>query len=182
MFYIADSALINTAQWLVRQVELLTPVSHKNMNRGLLFINLFFAIVFLLEIIKGLIEGSIFPLFFIFMSLNQKEVHKMLKEEEVNETVLPKCIYERKFQRVCNLLTLFSFLFVVSMMFNKLQNLQVFQEIKTDFIFVSSVFVGSSFIIVVAEYFLCTMPLPPGEKERQKLEREMKKTAPQGAS
>lgn len=165
MFSTIDNPLINLFQWIIRQFELFTPITRKNIiDVNLIIIKwllvgwaillILFSILFPSSMLSYYLFAC-YPFWFIY-SLTKKTY-----ERQVQNNLLPQEILTRKDKR---LICLICFLFF--QLFNN-------WTIETRFMVIPFVS-GFYFFLACVEYFLCTKPLPPGEKEKKKVEREIK--------
>ena len=98
------------------------------------------------------------------MKSNEKSMRDMIKSQKEMPGVLPKEIVTR-----ITIRKIFWLLVLSWLIYNRFVEFSLFTE-----------FAGLStpFFTLFVEYMLCTTSLPPGEKERQKQEKEMKNLAP----
>lgn len=181
MFSTIDNYLIHLAQWIVRQLELFTPITRKVIGDALLS---FHSATILLCFWAGVSHASkaislssnssvfwstlwITNAFFVVSFVEilfHKRAARIIKTKQKDGS-LPCEILVRKKERFLSLLFLY-ILFCFSVIFALLPNNTISLE---DFVFV--VLISGDFLL---EYFFCTTSLPPGEKERKKVEREMR--------
>lgn len=185
MFSDIDNKLIALAQWVERQFELLTPVSRKDLIS--VAINMFCTCV-VIHLLFQLVVNYQRPAYLLLVGIvawylydKQAELRKESKKEE-KQGVLPAAINERRFPRLLWLYAaVINFLFSIPKAFFLLTI-----DFEDDLVSLLSWVYLMSFIVVpialsLAEYLLCTTSLPPGEKERKKQEKEMRKAVPTAA-
>ncbi len=209
MFSVIDKILINLAQWLVRQVELYTSATRKE-----IFLS-FFSLCFLIEIafittttgyvvsvvctyayvfyrdlilpIEAIISVTINTSLYVaeyfvwIFSLNFWR-HQMTLAKSVpnNEESLPQAILIRKKVRAICMLGFMSSLVILVYFLPTDGSWNVTDFLK---IHLPLTCVHGYFACSSAvEYLLCTTTLPPGEKERRKQERELSNMVTQGTS
>ncbi len=185
MFLIIDEKFVVLAQWAIRQIELYTKMSRKDTVKLILSIFFYTLLAFALGvIIKPILEllrdenVSIMIVIHFFnvqsFYYNGKEYKKIVESmKEVTDT-LPIEIETRKFVRITflilfiilNLIILSVMLFFSGVVLSQTNESDSF--VKNLHLLLFPI-VG---VILVLEYVLCTRSLPPGEKERIKMEKE----------
>lgn len=178
MFNTIDTGLIHGAQWFVRQLELFTTITKKELCKKLIYCFFISGEVWGISLILlGLTQISII-FFFIgpsvcFACLTiTKKLQALVKSQNETDIALPEEIITRKWKRTADVCIL---LFLVT----PWSFLVLFYTDNTliELIAICSFFIQEA-ISVVTEYILCTTSLPPGEKKRIKLERAMKHAVP----
>ncbi len=182
MFSTLDNSLINLAQWIVRQLELFTPITRKVIGNALLsFHATAIALCFCMGVDKGIqalrlgyhTHSSVFwSLFwianflFVFSFIEicfYKNATRIIRKKQ-KSGLLPEEILARKNKRILGIIGLFIAFcpFVLPLL--------LLNEVILEALTLSVLVLANSLL----EYFFCTTSLPPGEKEKKKVEREMK--------
>lgn len=185
MFSAIDNWIISIFQWTVRQIELYTDTTRKDLICGHLNTNkVFFLFLLILSVAelfqKGLqlFTADIFFLM-VFYSRNS-EIEKISKRTSTINT-LPKEIITRVPDRV--LLVVLGFPAITMLLLIFLAVAMAFYhgispKIETG-LYVYLVVCAVVFSLFCLEYLLCTTSIPPGEKERRKVKKEMKAFTPE---
>lgn len=181
MFSTIDNYLIRLAQWVVRQIELYTPITRAavgdillSFNSATILLCFWAGVSHTSKAISLSSNSSVFwstlwiaNAFFVVSFLEilfHKRAARIIKTKQKDGS-LPCEIWVRKKERFLCLLFLsifFSFFVKLALLPNNTISLE-------DFVLV--VLISGDFLL---EYFFCTTSLPPGEKERKKVEREMR--------
>ncbi len=186
-----DSSLIDTVQWVVRQVELFTPVTRKALaiytSKAILCSVIIFATALSFStLITSSIGSYTYFMFFnvILCFCNWKELHPFLIKKQ-EQGILPQEIKTRERVRLYLLQVHLFFVPVIiflSITTSKETVLSVFPDLASKNSPIDAVvniallmFIA---LISIAEYILCTISLPPGEKERRALEKETRNLIP----
>lgn len=173
MFSIIDSHLINFFQWIVRQLELFTLITRKEViNINLLLIKWLNIIWATLLVVFSLIFPEFNLLFFVLVCFPFHFIYSLIKEtheKQVQGNFLPKETLSRIGTRRFGL-----FVLVFFSAWSAWHNWSI--EVN---VMVAPFVCAFYFFLLCVEYLLCTKSLPPGEKEKKKVEREMKNTKPQ---
>lgn len=174
-----DNFCINLAQWIVRQVELYTSIERKGLLNYCLFLLKGFIVGLVLSIILNLlvsphlalILASLVVPIFIFDYIIFKILIK--DQERSNWASLPHEIITRKAIRLVHL---FSFLVATGVLSEIIISLvtDVFLPRYLIIIFICSIFV----IEFCLDLLLCTVSLPPGEKQKKVTEKELRDMEP----
>lgn len=175
-----DSGMIDIASWGIRQVELYTKYERKDIGKSIFLVFKWFiilwvpiAIVAVLEAVtKGITTELLLLILITWWKFMQFLYFRNKKDFEAqgNElTAKSKEVTTRKEFR-CNAL-LFCFGMLPSIMFVG----SFFLKAVTPLLYLSLFFLGViTYFQIFVEYFLCTTPLPPNEKEKEKQEKEMR--------
>lgn len=194
-----DSSLIHAAQWVIRQIELYSPITKKHIEDFIIncyfWLILTFSVTIVSAIIVDVIEAKqvftfgvlllgLAPLYFSTLKIYKGLLKKVKKES----TALPAAIYERKSVRIIILLSLpLAFLIIFAMViiaiwlnssevlttfFGNIEERNVLFSVCNTLIWL---ILPTEFLI---EYLFCTTSLPPGEKDRKKTERETRNMIP----
>jgi hypothetical protein len=189
-----DSWLITFFQWIVRQVELFTNISRKDLLYNVMLIakwvtlvNVCFSLWFTFSVgrtplfsARGLIVAVIdylteivwvLALIFWFIFCEYKR-----RKQVSNPQILPEEILSMKSARWSILFISFFWTFCVLLM---VLTPTIPDPIHDFRIIETWLGCGYFFFINCFAYLLCTTSLPPGEKEKQKMKREMKNISPQ---
>ncbi len=173
MFSFVDNRLINLAQWIVRQIELFTSYTRNEIGKVLLLIEKYYlvpAFIFTLLFSENFFGFFVLLIITLANKIMVKDQRKAFNaQKEKLNSVLPKEIHERIFERAFSLLLSSVFFF---MLLWSIASTKRFDLLSTMMYF-------SYFGLLFFEYFLCTTSLPPGEKKKEKVEREAKKMSPQ---
>lgn len=185
MFSIIDNKLIIGFQWLVRQIELYTNKTRKDVIELNLSVLKFFLLTLLFPLgilfYELILNGNVafvvliaFYLFFVFCSVSGYWLLKNTKINSYHSTELPKEIVTRIFGRT--MISVVSVQAFCLMAF--IANLESFQIGDSIFekpitVIMSAFPFFTAFLFFCFEYFLCTTSIPPGEKEERKIKKEM---------
>ena len=186
MFSKLDDNLIVKAQWLVRQVEIFTPLTRRFLGYTILLVNMLiglFVLVILSYLVIGIIKAVVGTetellakiivgtlvglLFYIHVETYFVATEHLAKEQPAN--TLPYERIGRKRER----LILF-ILFVVFWWAVMLIGSQAAKDGADYVVILLSyiIFEGGLVTRIVLEYLFCTTSLPPGEKEKRKQEKK----------
>ena len=191
MFSKFDNSSIKNTQWIVRQFELLTPIDHSRMARilGLVHLNTcFFLSIILLQMVfvslkipGGLLLITLLTIIYTLMMDIQMGVQKILTRKITRRdktSSLPEEIITRKkyrcFHIVCLVLVMLFSWAIIDGIGTIIAKENKSEELFATLFFILTAIVSNVFLTTCIEYFLCTTPLPPDEKERKKQEREMR--------
>lgn len=181
MFSKIDNFLIMWAQWFVRQIELYTNRTKKcsivlflNFNSIFTFVLILLCVLYFnfdekSILIKLLSIGFCFMINIYNRSLKEK-VGILSDSNSTNS--LPEEIVTRFFLRILLLLVCCLTMFQYFLAYTNLTGINIYDRI----IIVSAT--SQVYIVVLVEYLLCTTSLPPGEKERKQIEKEMSSLVP----
>lgn len=195
-----DSSFIHITQWAVRQIEIFTSISRRDITEFITKLLLCLLIIPLGMLVVGTIltlsNTSHIRIWEMLSALNcimffniWRDMKHLLKKENSNQSALPKEIHTRKKLRK---ILLFSVLVIVAVPMLIDLALTIYKVsgitstlpepnethwlIQRTYIFIDF-FIG---IYLVAEYLLCTTSLPPGEKEKRRYEKETRGMVPAG--
>lgn len=178
MISATDRIIIEIFQWVIRQVELFTPITRKSCIFAMLSL---LSMIQLYLIIYHLGRFNILMFVFFVKPLTTQTVSLIIayNQEEATGT-LPRAIKERVKRRI---VVTFFFLTLLCVVF-----IPVFSDLySSNMIFTSSLTAKVLFHLAplmlasMIEYLLCTSVLPPGEKARRKIEKELKRALPNSA-
>ena len=173
-----DRTIIEIFQWVIRQIELFTSITKKYCM---------FAMLSLLSMIQLYLTlyylGRFDILMYIFvvnpLTIKTVSVIAAYNKKETAGT-LPRAIKERAKKRI-----VFTFLFFILLC---LLFIPTFSYLYFSGTFFSNTltarllyFFVSCTLITCIEYLLCTSFLPPGEKAKRKMEKELRRALPNGA-
>lgn len=183
MFTAIDDKLIECAQWTVRQIELFTKYTRKDVGvvvRQLQLISGAFSIFVALLCVgnfskdKTLLLVAV-PMFLV--ALLQRNIAIKIKNEKEVFGIQPSSIINEKTfrQTTISMIINFSFsLFLVNFFLGSEKDIPALWT----FVNVAKINISILSILLLGLYFLCTSSLPPGEKQKKLLERESKKLTP----
>ncbi len=178
MFSTIDTGLINMTQWSVRQFELYTKITRKDLtNFCLSLIRVGLLVFFLVGTTRFILESNfisaIINLVFMTTCTLNLMIWEMISKRNQPLGILPAEIKNRKEPRI--ILILVSFLCILSLpFFIFLGSKNETNLIELIFLFNFLCFSMLIFLSVLIEYLLCTTSLPPHEKEKKVQEKEMK--------
>lgn len=191
MFSKFDNSSIKNTQWIVKQFELLTPIDHSRMARilGLVHIGVFFLLsIILLQIVfvSIKIHGAAFiiivllTIYRLMMEIQmgtQKILTRKITRRDKTSS-LPEEIITRKryrcFHVVCLALVMLFSWDIIDGLVPIIAKENKSEELFSTLFFILTIIVSNLFLTICIEYFLCTTPLPPNEKEKEKQEKEMR--------
>ena len=180
-----DAKTISFFQWIVRQFELYTEIKREGILKlHLSILKYLLTILILLASINAVLAkaewgGYVFfflltlPAIFISFIPIYFELQKLSKKKSPKQT-LPKEITSRSFCRK-GFFLLLSIHFPVAFF---LMPSDFFSKITEPINFVLFVLWCTVCSLYILENLLCTTSPPPGEKEKRKLEKEMKSMVP----
>lgn len=173
-----DPILINGVQWLLRQIELFTNITRKMIMMTtltaykislLFFIASFFSyIIFFLE--KDVLLSYLLSLNILAFTITYFDMKKIVLRKQ-KEGVIPVEIVSRKITRIGYLLLYIHCIFCSIVLSYVTSLTERSATITHSSSFVLLLILTMS-IQIALEYLACTVSLPPGEKERRKVEKE----------
>ncbi|MEN9881544.1 MAG: hypothetical protein RLZZ308_727 [Candidatus Parcubacteria bacterium] len=181
-FYRIDNKGIQVAWWCTRQIELFTLISHQDIGATLLWLHIYLMTGFWVIAGLSIINLDILSFFFVCLILliqhdTKKALLSTLENKKNEQALLPKEIKTRFLRRI--IYALWSFIILISLFatfFEKEGEIQkilaqgeVFPSV-TVILFCFLVFL-SGIMPILSEYYMCTSPLPPGEKGRKTYKR-----------
>ena len=164
-----DDEIIHKTQWIVRQIELFTDITRKEILNFFLLVLKWLILAFV--IIAG-IEFTADQYFLAALNLftssgfllQQIDIKKIASQEQ--KIALPEEITTRRILRIIFLvITIVCTPYIVIFIFYGKSDLPTTIAMIQFAIF---------YTITILEYLLCTISLPPGEKKQYELEKEMK--------
>ena len=178
--------MVRVAGWCVRQLELFTSLSHREIGETVLSVLRFFfwcsivttgiSIVSMNVVIMLTLGGISYA-----QHVTLHHLREFLRKHE-EKLQLPKEIKTRALPRFLALVLTFAWtLAIVLTLFDKeTQNLFINNDplVSLFLAMFICVITCSPITIVISEYYMCTFPLPPGEKERRKQEKETRNMSP----
>lgn len=178
--------MVRVAGWCVRQLELFTSLSHREIGETVLSVLRFFFWCSMVIVGISIISMSIvIMLAFGGIPYAQHVTLRYLKEflrKHEEKLQLPKEIKTRALPRILTLVFTFTWtLALVLTLFDKeIQNIFINNDplVSLFLVMFICVITCSPITIVISEYYMCTFPLPPGEKERRKQEKEARNMSP----
>ena len=191
MFSTIDNYLIHLAQWVVRQLELYTSITRRHLLYFFIVPNALCCLVdiaFIFNCLSLFLEPNntsnkgflsvVALLFIMLLFMHTSTIISAIKIEKnpIGNSMLPKEIINNYWKRELYLLDLFVFFLSLFM----LTQAEVTIDVQIMFYFCYLVIACLAFPLIL-EYFLCTTSLPPGEKEKRKIKKEMEKMMPQGS-
>jgi hypothetical protein len=170
-----DENLIGFSQWAIRQVELFTTITRKNIiNSTLILLFLVQTYLFVFHLIR-------FNLLVLVIVVGPftKEAISLLIASWITERpgTLPRAINERRQTRLvilCLGIGLLAAVFVPVLLLLSRTNEGFFQPVTALIL----CHMMPIILAAVAEYLLCTSSLPPGEKVKRLAERELRNAVP----
>lgn len=176
MFYKIDSGLIVWVQWIVRQFELYTPIERMDLISSFLLLNKWMIILSFFLVALCLMSGYKFDMYFLSpLSLSCNYVFRKLTTSIQKEpTILPKEIISRYEFRCLYLLVFPAWMLSIVLGFLIYYLTNTIDTLSLTLVIIASIFVTELFL----EYLLCTISLPPGEKQKRLEEKEMKNMIP----
>ncbi len=191
MFFTIDNKLILASQWTIRQIELYTPITRKNIGDMLLLTWKTTTMVFAVLISSLLIMSVLSPsslvidflnLYFI-VSQHKDLINKFVKSYS-NKENLPDEIITRKYQRIFLLVLSFAIFLATILGYiyyqiypEMLESRKAISDQVSSY-YLIDIYAVFFLLYYLTEYFLCTLSLPPGEKEKRKVEKEMRNLVP----
>ena len=194
-----DSSFIYTAQWIVRQIELYTPITKKHVEDILITCYFWMIAIFAVTIVTAMTLDLIetkhvftFGLLFLLLAplyFSSLKVYKHIANttRKVSD-MLPAVIHQRKYNRKAIIVSVplaFLIIFaVIAVLFsiNRTELLSVIFGNFEDQNILFSVCASLVWFILptefLIEYVFCTTSLPPGEKEKRATEKEMRNMTP----
>ena len=175
MFSYIDNKLINCFQWFVRQVELFTILTRKEMFAFLFLLYRYvlvgiFSSALLLCMLEDSLQDLPISIFGLFVAVRMYHLTKegvRMFEQQQQAGVLPISILLRKCIR--------TLLWMVGSLLSFLVFSVSLREVDSDLGILLYFFLGVWIVIkIVIEYLLCTTSLPPGGKEKREQEKEMR--------
>lgn len=171
MFSYIDSRLISVAQWFIRQLELFFPITRENVITFTLNVTKWLIVVSaLLSLLSAYFDiwGAIFTTIAYSFYQSHRLLVLVYSLQKKSSNSLPQEIVTRKLMRkilVCGLIPSSLPLGIVILS----HHAPFFWSAITlpMFLFVFVLF-------IVSEYLLCTTSLPPGGKEKRKIEKELR--------
>ena len=199
MFSTIDNYLIHLAQWVVRQLELYTSITRRHLLYFFIVPNALCCLVdiaFIFNCLSLFLEPNntsnkdflsvvtllfillIALLFILLLFMHTSTIISAIKiaKNPIGNSMLPKEIINNYWKRELYLLDLFVFFLSLFM----LTQAEVTIDVQIIFYFCYLVIACLAFPLIL-EYFLCTTSLPPGEKEKRKIKKEIEKMVPQGS-
>ena len=176
-----DVWITAVVQWCVRQIELRTPLSWRQLCEVLLYANLLFlgSITphFLLSAVRGVEANLIFMIIIasqiIAIRLNRSILRDVLSRDKFFEVNKEPLLW-----RVWRLALGPLFVFVsIRLVMEALVNARRMPNEIMHISFFYSVVTLSMLTAVLTEYFLCTRPLPPEEREKLDATRHVRNLA-----
>jgi integral membrane sensor domain MASE1 len=181
LFESIDEWLTTKTTWIVRQIELYTPITHKDLFTWISFFALLCAALLGLTAAVYFFTSGNDLLFLTVHTVNTfvmwnitKKLKRMKDTQKISDT-LPIAITTRKIPRL-TLVVMESFCvtFITLVFLSKFFLSLAFNI--SDLIAVIYIFAFG--FILFLEYMLCTLPPPPGEKERKRIEKETRNMVP----
>ncbi len=181
MFSKIDMFLITWTQWFVRQAELYTPIERKNFLS--IFINLLKWVIVTWGIVSMLVAITSFPSFISFPLLFISEAgcllflkdffcYVNLSKKITTTGKLPTEIASR--YTIRHTYFLFVLFGPITIWCLHLMTTSRYTDLVIISIYIIGTFCLVCFhIYLCIEYLLCTTSLPPGEKERRGIEKEI---------
>lgn len=176
MIKILDLTIIEFAQWLVRQLELFTPLTRTDINNFFLLTLKWSIVVFwLITLMEFACKETLLGFFGILNANISIKFYMILKkefaEQDQKSDLLPIEIVTH--MRIRTTMLKF-FLLLVAPVY--LFVLVIWDHFPlTCFIVISGAIL---FTEITLEYLLCTMSLPPAEKQRREIEKETQNMVP----
>lgn len=174
MFSKIDNFLIILTQWCVRQIELYTSLNRKTILLWTVNITRVTTSVLMIVFILLLTFSpavSIIGLSSCYMIFQHMEMTLVHARKQNTSGALPVEIINNKNLRIFLLLIIpFTELLSFGLFLNNKDPLMV----TFPLIVISKIF----YVFLYIEYLLCTTSLPPGEKERKQIEKEMSSLVP----
>ena len=176
MFSIVDTFLINVAQWSVRQIELFTPCTRKDVGR-IILLTLWCIVIFgiwLCQVLTSYAPINALTVIITLIGANTTYgLFKIFSQQKVEDGSLPAEKIERMGRRCATVVSLYALF--TSIIFLTLWNYHMTKMDEEDR---TMIFWGISqwvciFFCGIFEYFLCTIGLPPAKK-RKSVERVVK--------
>lgn len=179
MFYVIDNRLITICQRFVWHIERFTPREKPNVAKLVtsihtIFLTLFFALAILVTIEEFSLVSLAVLGFCCYVHFREKEAIKRECVSEGNITrALPSAIRTR--YKIRGLALFFALIVPLTMVLTYTEGNV---EFKVAFYVLSTLFSSSAIFIAFSEYFMCTISLPPGEKEALTRKRELQNLDP----
>jgi magnesium-transporting ATPase (P-type) len=193
MFSIIDNGIIALTQWAVTRAELYTPYTKKIAEPLLALVALMLTLLFIisgvvlwvLELIQRGYSPGIFWFIVTLCNMQYLQVlvvtlSRTIRTKRENSQVLPAERITRRFFRASLLFVALAYFLSDYVNIGLLDafDLRLTGPFREVFFFE---FMALP-ILLVLEYLVCTTSLPPGEKEKKKMERQMKNMTPVGDS
>lgn len=183
MFNNIDVFLINWFQYGVRQFELYTSINRKNLLNFFLFLMRFTIIITFLFAIITLLYGYDTYMPMLFLTASSTGIYLRIKKVVAHQKetdILPREIVYRKIDRLyaffCCVFVSFVVLIVLILIFPVLYKIN--GDVNIINLITMAIIFSFPLLSCCAEYLLCTVSLPPGEKQKRKEEKEMKNMIP----
>ena len=174
MFSKIDNFLIILTQWCVRQIELYTSLNRKTILLWIVNITKITVSVLVIVFILLLTFSpavSIIGLSSCYMIFKYMEMTLVNAKKQNTSDALPVEIINNKNLRISLLLIIpFAELLSFGLFLNNKDPLMVTFPLVVE----SKIF----YVFLCIEYLLCTTSLPPGEKERRRIEKEISSLVP----
>lgn len=179
-----DAFLIRWTEYFVHYLILYKSYTWKEIGTLLNSLNrLLSALMVLFLALTLIILNPLALLMFAILGLQKNtEMHYTSALTKRSCTTIPRERVTRIFHRflllMCTILIFTTCVRIFIAVENDTQN-PVDSEIYTCMFFIFFVWITSIVCVLAIEYFLCTSPPPPGEKERRLAEKEMRNLIPQ---
>ncbi len=176
MFSTIDNGIIRVFQWVIQQIELYSPFTRKTLFTLVFLTILMFNVlrVYVATNLMGLIPqmGGVVVFGFLIMSPHIINLYFLSKKPQ-RQDALPVEIETRRSLRMGGFISLG--------LGTVLYSYWLYTIIRDREDFLMALFARTLYcevwLVLLIEYLLCTMSLPPGEKERLKQERLSKNAA-----
>lgn len=179
MFSLIDNQIIQVFQWAIRQLELFSFITRKIILNLLLFLLM---VLVVLRTCIGIqlvgIHSSIGTWIVLGFFLTLPYFLGLYNGSKAIQpaNLLPKEIVTRWLHRITSILLVglgaITFLLWLGLKIRDQEDVFMFLIIKI-------IFYEGCFDLII-EYILCTKSLPPGEKEKRKIEKELRRALPSG--
>lgn len=172
MFSKIDIFLILRAQWCVRQIELYTNKTRQDIFSllfGMTRWSITATVICCLIALKDHIWSPILilPMYF-FIAKDTKEYKEIINKSDSIDTLPVEILTRISHRRIILLVGLFFSCIISIHKFNS----------AFEMVIMYLQWISLFMIPICIEYLLCTTSLPPGEKERKKIEKEMSSLVP----